>query len=393
MRSHYDEIKQSMASSRQLLLILIGTLLLSSKVSAAELSESWVSVRALGMGNAYSAVVDDGDSLFYNPAGLAKASGFSWTVFDIHAGINGPETITNLQKIVNSTSENMSENLESLYGKPIWLHAAGKSAMTFGSFGAAYYTSNNAGIFLTNPANPTMNLNYFSDMGITLGVGFDLVPKIIHFGLGARRVTRTGTTLPIGPSVLAELDVDSLTAELRRKGVGYGFDVGTIITIPGPVSPSLSFVYKNIGSIQFSHDEGAGAPPPIAGEMVIGGSLLIDTPIISIRPAFDYKHAGNSSEQLGKKLHVGLEIDLPLIDLRAGFHQGYYTAGVGLGLGILSFDVATYGVELGEYPGQHEDRRYMAQVTFELGFDPGKFGFGGSGSGKSGERRRLKQRR
>ncbi len=49
-----------------------------------------------------------------------------------------------------------------------------------------------------------------------------------------------------------------------------------------------------------------------------------------------------------------------------------------------------HGVELGEYPGQHEDRRYMAQVTFDLGFDLGNFS--GKDS-KTGKRTRLKQRR
>jgi hypothetical protein len=60
-------------------------------------------------------------------------------------------------------------------------------------------------------------------------------------------------------------------------------------------------------------------------------------------------------------------------------------------MGLLKFDLATYGVELGEYPGQKEDRRWLFEMTMELGFDP-NFNLLGSGSGGSGSRR-LKRRR
>ena len=79
--------------------------------------------------------------------------------------------------------------------------------------------------------------------------------------------------------------------------------------------------------------------------------------------------------QLGKKVNMGVEFSWPLIDVRAGFHQGYYTLGTSFDLWVMRIDAATYGVELGEFPGQLEDRRYMVQVTFEFGIDPGNFSF------------------
>lgn len=385
-----------MSWCKRLGILIIGMLLtLRGELSFAQaLSETWMSVRAMGMGNAYTAVVDDSDSLFYNPAGLARISGFHWTVFDVHAGINGIETVNEIQKLTTATSDNLAENIKSLYGKQIWLGGGGKSVLTLPGFAAGYYASANGEVYMANPANPTLNTNYFFDYGIAVGGAFDFIPEIFKVGVVARRLNRTGTTLPLGPAVLAELDTTALEGEFKRRGTGYGFDFGAVITIPGPVSPTLSFVYKDIGGVAFTHEEGIGAPPSIESEMIIGAAFKIDTPIITITPSVDYKHANRSDLQLGKKLHAGVEIDLPLIDLRAGLNQGYYTLGAGLSLGIIRFDVATYGVELGAYPGQHEDRRYVAQVTFELGFDPSKFGFGGVfGGGKSGERRHLKRRR
>ena len=59
--------------------IVLFILLLSFSSQAADIG---LSARALGMGNAYTAVVDNGDAIFYNPAGLAKMGGFNWTIID-----------------------------------------------------------------------------------------------------------------------------------------------------------------------------------------------------------------------------------------------------------------------------------------------------------------------
>jgi hypothetical protein len=90
------------------------------------------------------------------------------------------------------------------------------------------------------------------------------------------------------------------------------------------------------------------------------------------------------------------------LDIRGGFREGYYTLGAGVNLGLFRVDAATYGVELGDYPGQIEDRRYVVQFSMELGI--GNFsatGANSSGSGSSGSRSNslwgggghLKQRR
>lgn len=386
------------AVSNRLLVCAIALLstLSGHDASARELSETWTNVRALGMGNAYTALVDDVDSLFYNPAGLARNSAFSWEVFDPRVGLNGADAIQSAQELA-SAGDNVSEVIESLYGKKLWAGGGMKTGILIPNFAMAGFVSANAAVNVQNPAATTMNLNYFLDYGVALGGGFSFIPNFMQVGLAVKRINRTGTTLPVGPSTLATLDPADLQAELKRRGTGYALDFGTVISVPGPVSPSLSFVYKNLGGTSFSHEEGAGAPPYIEPEMIIGAALDIDAGLVSVTPVLDYKYANRADIQLGKKVHLGVEIDLPLLELRAGLHQGYYSAGVGVNMGILRVDAATYGVELGEFPGQHEDRRYVAQVSFELGFDPGQFGFGGgSGAGKDGkpgERRRLKQRR
>jgi hypothetical protein len=78
---------------------------------------------------------------------------------------------------------------------------------------------------------------------------------------------------------------------------------------------------------------------------------------------------------MGKKINLGLELSWPIIDVRGGFQQGYLSYGVGCDIWLFRLDLASYGVELGEYPGQLEDRRYMLQMTFDFGVDPSNFSF------------------
>lgn len=380
--------------------ILIAVIVCSPPFArAAELTEMWTNVRALGMGNAFTAVVDGSESLFYNPAGLARSGGFSWTIFDPRVGANGLEAVDIFREF--SENEDLPTLFNNLYGNPIWVGGGSKTAFQLSGMAFAAWAGLDVGTNLSNPAYPVMEMEYAADYGFTAGFGFDMVPGVLKTGIAARRITRVGTALPIGVSTLATLNTDQLEQEFKNRGSAYGLDLGFVLTAPSPVRPTLAFTWKNVGETTFRKEAGARAPARIDSEMIIGGAIEIDAALVTITPSFDYKHANREDVQLGKKIHMGLEVGLPLIDIRAGLHQGYYTLGAGLNMGLLRVDAATYGVELGEYPGQLEDRRYIVQVAFEIGFDPSSFGFGGSSASSSGSGgkhgfsggRRLKQRR
>lgn len=375
---------------------LIAILIVASNARALDVADQWSSIRAEGMGGAYTAVVDGTDALFYNPAGLAGQTRFAWEILDLNLGANGYENIATLQNIVSGGDDNLSTNLQQLYGKRVWFGGHAKTSILIPSFAMTAFTGTGAGISVSNPANTQMNLNYFFDYGFAAGGGFELVPGVVKFGLAARRFNRTGTNLPIGAATLANLDTDTLQSELKRRGTGYGADLGLNLTLPGPVSPTLSAVYRNAGVTTFSHDEGAGAPPPIEPEFIVGGAMKFSGGLVDITPAIDYRFANRNDMQIGKKLHLGVEVAMPVLTLRAGLNQGYWTAGAGFNMWLLHIEAASYGVELGAYPGQQEDRRYMANFSFQLGFDPGGLFGGSKGSGSesgSGSRPRLKQRR
>jgi len=392
----------------QLSIVVFFSLLVSISAKAQEVFELHTNARALGMGGAFATLVDSEEALWYNPAGIAKNGGIFWTVIDPKVGVSDPVTaMQTFSDLGNAT--NFSTALDSMYGKPIWAGGSAKSSVILPFFSAAYYYDLDASIIAENPVAPTLTTNYILDKGVALGTGWS-IGGILQMGFAFKYINRTGLRKSWGTSTIADIVSGTTTPDVifnsfsNNIGTGYSLDFGTNITIPTMVQPTISMVWKNIGNTNFRSDLGVTPPPTDNDDLQIGASLLISLPLIHISPAIEFRNILDSDVQLGKKTHMGVELGLPLIDLRAGLYQGYLSYGVGLNLGILQLDAASWGVELGGYPGQFESRRYMVQLSLRLGFDFGfgssagsgsKSGSGGGGifSGRSPSGKRVKVRR
>lgn len=333
-----------------------------------------LSVRALGMGNAYTAVVNNGDSIFYNPAGLAKMGGFRWTILDPAIGTNGYDSYQDYLDIAEDSSD-VSQIINDLYGEEVTVYGGAKSLLSFGSFAFGAYGVADGNFQVNNPVYPNIDARYRLDYGFVAAAGVNLVPGMFDIGFQARRVTRQGGSVPIGVSSIATLNSEVIQSQLNQSGIGYAFDIGATLTFPGLLKPTVAFSWRDMGNTSFEPTSGATAPRPVEQEQIVGIGLNFESLLMDIRPAIDYRFLNDSDMQLGKKLNMGIEFSWPIFDIRGGFHQGYLSYGASFDLWIMRVDAASYGVELGEYPGQLEDRRYMVQLSFEFGVDPGSFSF------------------
>jgi hypothetical protein len=360
-------------------LILIVTVQAQAEVQSAQNS----SVRALGMGDAFTALADDSSSLFYNPAGLARVRGLNWKIFSLHAGASGLEAYNKIKDLNGSGGgDELSDTIQKLYGDHVSSAVGGESIFTMPMLGIGVYNHTDALIKVDNPVYPALQTDVINDYGYTLGVGVPLGP-FLQAGINLRYVKRTGARLPLGASVLADLDIDKLKGQVTGWGVGYAADTGMNLILPAPFfTATLSAVWKNMGKTNYRSENTAQILPSDDNNITLGAALKFDTPVLSIAPAVDFQNLNRTDIQLARKLNFGIEIGLPMVDIRGGFREGYYTAGAGVNLGLFRVDVATYGVELGAYPGQIEDRRYVAEFTMELGI--GNFSASGSGSSSSG---------
>ncbi len=369
-------------------LFLFSFFIFNSKVQAQEIRENYINARAAGMGNAFSAVVDDHNALFYNPAALDRVKGFHLALVGLQVGTDAIDAFTNYQ---NATSSNYATIIQQFYGKQIWMGLADCFAFSMSDFGFAGFDFLNLSFILHNPAYSNVTLTVTNDNGIVTGFALPLIPDILRFGIAFKRVTRYGGSLKLGPGTVASLSNAYLTSLLNNYGIGYGADAAFLLEAPGGVHPALTFVWQNIGQTFFVPSVGSVAPPPMDNNVTLGFSSTFDLPMLKIRPAIDFQHMTLAGEQIGMLLHMGVELEFSLFSIRGGVNQGYYTAGASINLKYFSVDFATYGTELGAYAGQTEDRRYIASLTIDLSFDP-HFDFSSSGA-NGGSKYRAFQRR
>ena len=363
--------------------VLVFLILFSLKSLAAEVDNYNIPVRALGMGGVYTPFVNDPDAPLINPAALGFTSSVSWEIADIFFGVNGQDAINNF----SGASVSGTSSYNNYIGKKLFVNAYAKSAWTSPYFGVAGFYRNQFSMIIRNPAFPNFDMTYLSDYGVNVAGAIPIGP-IAAFGGAIKRVNRWGGPRSIGLSTISAGNTAALLDEFQNKGVGYGFDMAYMMKFPAPLSPSLAVTWTDVGSTSFLKTNGTEAPPRIKDNLTLGLGALIDLPGLDLTAGMEYKHILDTGVQIGKKLHFGTELSLPLVDIRTGMSQGYASWGLGVDLAILQVDIASYTVEAGEYPGQTPESRLQIGITMELAIDA-DFKF----STKEGKRKKVKQRR
>lgn len=356
----------------------------STLTEAKEIFEYNQSIKSLGMGGVRYPEEDDATIMLWNPAGLGYLSGFNWRVVDVGLGLNGLQIYNDLQDVGDI---NGASSLTPFFGKNVWLGLNANSTFTLSYFGFAAYDNGFANLQLNNPAFPSLDVSYYNDYGFIVGGAAKVGPSG-YIGMNAKRITRTGTDLKLGPDQLQNITTAALQDSLQDEGTGYGLDVGALWVAPVPLSPAISLAWTDIGSLAFQKSKGDQGPPRIKDNLTLGMTVHGGLPGLGIAAGMEYRHITDQGEQFGKKIHFGTEISLLMFDFRAGFYQGYPTYGVGIDLWFFQLDAAMYTVEKGVYPGQTPDQRVQIALNMNLSFDP-NFNL----SDTSGKRRRLKQRR
>ena len=366
---------------RNLLLLM----LFATQAPAAELRDQILSIRSLGMGGVYGPVVRDSEALFFNPAALGKVDGLNFQIAELGLGVNGLEAYEDIEKIQNY--QDVSD-LEQFMGRKYWIGINGKTSFVMPYFGVGLYDSGYMSFMLNNPILPEFQAEFVKDVGTIVG-GAIKMGSSSYFGMSLKQIQRTGGAKTVGATTLADTDrIKALADEFQDKGVGYGVDLALVHDIPVPLNPSLSVVWQDVGSTAFRKTAGTVGPSRVQDNLSIGLGTEVDLPGLDWTTGIEYRHSNNNDHDVGKKIHLGTEISLPLINLRAGVNQGYATYGAGIDFLFIELDAAYYDVELGEYAGDTRQNRIMVGLNISLSFDA-NFNYHGS----DGKRRKLKQRR
>jgi hypothetical protein len=339
--------------------------------SADEIREFYTGVRQMGMGGAYTGVVNDETSLLTNPAGLGKLRDVTWTIADPE--LSGSFNDTKVAKLDNFSQVIGVQNLLDALNQQKDTHFNAKAQLfpslvgpNFG-FGIHAKWSYDANV---DSATNMYRIDYTSDYAAALGYCLRFFGGIVKLGVAGRAVDRVEVHKDLAATSTA-LELEALASE----GVGVGADVGLIITAPVALLPSLSATVRDAGGTNYTLSNGSRMstttrPEPTAQTIDAGLSIF---PIISNRTRMaltaevhDLATLSEETDQM-RRLHVGMEFNFSdFFFLRGGLNQRYWTAGFELSSERIQLQFASYGEEIGTATKPFEDRRWVGKFAIRF---------------------------
>ncbi len=346
---------------------------LSHIVQAAEPDFIRESIRARGMGNAFTAVANDEMVLFYNPAGLRSVHYNMYHIVGFNTTIN--ENINNLGKSSGSFS-----SIGDLAGKNIHNEIdIGLLSHVNSRFGWSIFGNTFTDLQVRNPIFPYFQAKLYFQYGIAVGMAWSFLDYQLDFGIGGKLATRKGIDrkLHIADEEIIELVEDKKTTKLMKLaqtsetslvpdlGVIYHFD-----SIQN-MEPKVALSLQNIGGLQFGN---AGKVPMT---MNLGLSTESELNGFDITLSADYRDLIDGQEMVSdgnylsdRNVKLGVEFGWNrlfnghhLISLRAGRNGPYNSVGWSANLFGFKIDFAKYSEEIGGFAGELEDKRTSIQLS------------------------------
>ena len=354
--------------------VVLLLFLISFQSNATEWLESYNTTRSLGMGGAGVALSSDETALFRNPANLGSVRNIFGTFLDpeIEASSNFVTQVTS-----NSTGKAfeieevntiLNTNREKFYHARMQLTPS--VVRRYFGFGLIYHNQLNAE---TNAAGTELNTQYRNDMGAIAGANVSFFDGRVKLGASVKLINRIEVTNPT-LSTAGPLDL----ATIGSEGTGIATDIGLLIQAPWALIPTLGVVVKDVGNTKFDYKSGVrlttATQPALVKQSVDVALAIFPIHANNFRSLWtlEYRDATNSRNDTNAKkhLHFGLETNWrDILFFRAGLNQNYWTAGFEIASERVSWQLASYGEEIGgdivsgiETPSR-EDRRLSMKFT------------------------------
>ncbi len=325
------------------------------------------------MGDAYTAYDVGFESVYYNPAGVAKPTKPQIKIFDFEGLmsaytygliVNNYASITNMQAIIKEVT-----------GAPGTVYSLGFNFLPqflVKNFSIGLIGRNYSEAYFDGYLNE-LNFYAFNDVGIYSQIGAAFFGGILKIGIGAKFLDRAEINKAF---TQAEYSTGSLQyANQWQEGVGTGFDAGILLTAPTSGLPTLGVAIQDIGNTVLTEHHAIfssnlaqpGNPPPLLQKVNAGFSLQSKqgrgNKIFFSVEAKDVLRLtqGAASDHL----HAGIEADFNhTLYFRAGVNQGrYWTAGIGLHIGHSGLELASYGENVGFNGKRVDDRKSVGRYV------------------------------
>lgn len=331
------------------------------------------SARALAMGNAFIAKVDDSAAAFYNPAGLGTTRYGRFHLSNLHLEFNnGWKNIATGGSITDASS-NFTKSFSVDGVRGLLNEDRGKISHT------------------RFQINPNFTVRFFSlgylyskQLRATTGTAedalFEYADRTDHGPYAALSIPMFGGIFKIGGTAtylnrseaIGEVDRNQ-TIELGdgdyQSGTMFLVTTGARLSLPVAGLPTFAAKLNNTASQEFSPSDGsAGAPDKLQQSLDLGFSI---TPQIGKVTRFhmeiNYKDATNkyTGTTSARKFAVGAELDLMRrFFVRVGYGDGFGSGGFGVRSKVVEFDLTTYAIDStsSAFRGK-EDRHFVFSLS------------------------------
>lgn len=407
--------KKYLPIAAALSLALLGA---SPLASGEEIPEGFSGVRPAGMGDAFTAVANDENAVWTNPAGIARSrkararETFHITKFPNLIGganANGQAFYKGYMSAANQSVEAIVSGSDNLGDKPFWARAAAFPVTLFdidnrypAAFGAYWNTTTK--IIVPKDTPEVTKIEAISDLGGVLTFGTQNFANRMNTALQLRPIARYAYEDRIpSDALLNKGEMQTRLKDDSNKSQALAIDAGVLYTVADFWFPTIGLSILNVptgcrpeylnpftqklervcGTVfrgTFANDDALSTVD--STDLRLG---LAITPrlgrSISARIALDVHHLplgdadasyGLHGIEVGKLLHVGLELfsgnplQVANFSARAGYSQGFVSAGVTADFGYGTIEFATFGRDVSSSVAPLEDRRYLANLTFGL---------------------------
>lgn len=353
---------------------IVGLILVfsDSVYPMGELRELYRGARATAMGNAFTAVADDEQALYYNPAGLAGATHHRFHFATL--SIEGSPDIQDALSDFSSISGQGTDAMNVIMGKHAFAHAQLAPTFVMSNFAVGILVDQRLAFYAKNKAYPQLNFGYQTTNGLQVGYGFSVLSTSkgssigdLNLGFGGKILWRRGGYHLLSLSDLFSQMGDPDLSRLKNQFLGefsrgIGVDAGAHFTrkFKNDFTLTAGAAWTDIGDISFD-----SSADPQKGNLSSGVALKYDPGLVSMILSYDYRHILDPVDWTMKQ-HLGLELKLPLFSVYAGLNQLYPTYGLSFDLWLAKLTAVSYMEELGSLYRQDTERRFLLQFDFSL---------------------------
>lgn len=331
----------------------------------------YTSAAAEAMGNAYLSLGNDGASaLFYNPADVGKLRNVQAEPVNVALTTTGG--FTDNLGLSSYQTYSLSANQPQLQAAPNSFQGmAGQMVPTFYGKGFALGILVSDDFGATSDALGNIRYRTLYQFIPAAAFGVRLAGGVVRLGYSIQWVNEAvgDETVPSGTSPLGY-------NQNLLQGSGFSSTFGAALTLPIAYLPEFDLVGRNVlgtpytspSIIPFAQNS---AGLPATDEMTFDASFSLKAKIDSGIYANYVAELRDVTDRTGVeawgRLCTGMELSLrDFIMLRAGWGEGYPSAGVGFKLKKSEFNITWYSEEIGTYYQSQRDIRFMFQYQMRV---------------------------